>query len=194
MQHLTSIPSMRRLAVLVAAGAAVLLGACSRESAPPAVSAELVALQDRAAIENLLADYYAGFGASGEHDFSSFFTPDGVLDVNGMVATGADQIRAMYKQAAGTPPPVRSADAPPPGRSVMVLSNLSIRVEGDRATSNSLFTALHTDSLTGRPWVNEYGREHNEYVRRDGRWQISRRIVTTDAGMPESLLKGYIQR
>ncbi|MCC6201653.1 MAG: nuclear transport factor 2 family protein, partial [Gammaproteobacteria bacterium] len=148
----------------------------------------------RAAIGDLLADYYAGFGAGGEHDFSAFFTVDGVLDVNCMVATGAEQIRAMYTRAAGAPPPARPADAPPPGRSVMVLSNLSIQVEGDRATSNSLFTALHTDALTGQPWVNEYGREHNEYVKRDGRWQISRRTVTTDAGMPASLLPGYIQR
>lgn len=198
LEYSTSNRAMQRLAVLVATGAAALLFvACAKAPAPPAppaVSPELVAQQDRAAIENLLADYYGGFGAGGEHDFSAYFTPDGVLDVNGLVATGADQIRAMYKQTAGAPPPARPANAPPPGRNTMVLSNLSIHVEGDRATSSSLFTALHTNSLTGKPWVNEYGREHDEFVKRDGRWLISKRTVTTDAGMPASLLKGYIPR
>lgn len=194
MQNPTSSPFIRCLAASVAVGAIALLGACTQAPAPPAVSKEIVALQDRAAIENLLAGYYAGFGAGGEHDFSAFFTPDGVLDVNGMVAKGADQIRAMYQRAAGAPPTVRPADAPPPGRSDMLLSNLNIQVEGDRATASLLFTALHTDALTGRPWVNEYGRESDDLVKRDGRWLISRRTVTTDAGMPASLLPGYIQR
>lgn len=194
MRYPTSSPFIRWLAMLVASGTVALLGACSETPAPPAVSKELVALQDRAAIENLLAGYYAGFGAGAEHDFSAFFTPDGVLDVNGMVATGADQIRAMYQRAGGAPPPARPADAPPPGRSDMLLSNLNIQVEGERATASLLFTALHTDALTGKPWVNEYGREIDELVKRDGRWLISRRTVTTDAGMPASLLPGYIQR
>jgi hypothetical protein len=100
MRYPASARARRRVALLVATGAATLLvAACAMSPAPPlpsppAVSPELVALQDRAAIESLLADYYAGFGADSGHDCTVWFTPEGVLDMNGLVATGADQIRA----------------------------------------------------------------------------------------------------
>jgi len=54
---------------------------------------------ENAAIEDFFNDYYAQFGPDSRHDFMSFFTADGRLEVNGLVANGYDEIKAMYVQA-----------------------------------------------------------------------------------------------
>src|SRR5690348_3056879 len=73
--------------------AAAAAPAAPAAQAPAPLPTEVVTLIDRAAIENLYADYYAHFG-TGFVDYSQYFTQDGVLDVNGLVAKGADQIKA----------------------------------------------------------------------------------------------------
>ena len=54
---------------------------------------------ERAAIEDLFNDYYSQFGPNGQHNFVSYFTANGRLEVNGLVANGIDEIKAMYAQA-----------------------------------------------------------------------------------------------
>ena len=68
--------------------------ACSE--APTTTPPELTALVERVAIEDFFNDYYAQFRPNSQHDFMSFFTADGRLEVNGMVANGKDEIKAMY--------------------------------------------------------------------------------------------------
>jgi hypothetical protein len=151
---------------------------------------------DRAAIENLLADYYAHIG-SATFDFSKYFTADGVLDVNGLVAKGADEIRALYVRAGGgagvAPPPERDPSAPPPGKFHMHMTNLKVDVVGETATAELFWNSVRADTLISAPRVTEYGRERTELVKRAGRWLIKRRVVTSYGGMPEGLLKPYMQ-
>ena len=64
--------------------------------APKITAATLI---DRAMIEDLLIDYYGQLG-SGKHDFSYWFAPDGVLDVNGEVGQGKAGIEKIYKDTA----------------------------------------------------------------------------------------------
>ena len=68
-------------------------------------SAALTALIDRAQIEDMLVDYYANLGGA-DRGFGSYYTADGVLDVNGIVARGKLGIEDLYKRtAAATPRP-----------------------------------------------------------------------------------------
>ena len=60
--------------------------------APAAQSPEVTALIDRTVIENLLVDYYSHIGNS-SFNFGQYFVRDGVLDVNGIVAKGAEEIK-----------------------------------------------------------------------------------------------------
>jgi hypothetical protein len=52
------------------------------QTAPAAKSPGITALIDRAAIENLMVDYYSHIG-NGSFNFGQYFAKDGVLDVNG---------------------------------------------------------------------------------------------------------------
>jgi len=169
-----------------------LLAACAPPPPPPppatqaALPAEVTALVDRAAIENLLVDYYAQLG-SGRHDFGTYFAADGRIDVDGQVAQGQEAIEKLYASFASESPPE-------PGTFRMLLSNLRIAVDGDKATADVMWTGLHSASLTELPRVVEQGREHDELVKIDGKWKFSNRIITSDGGMDKRLLKSYVKR
>ena len=178
----------RLIAILAALG---FMAACSAEltTAPP----ELTALVERADIEDLFSNYYSQFGPNGRHDFMSFFTTDGRLEVNGLVANGYDEIKAMYVQAGagGEEKPPQAEGAVPEGVSEMMYTNLKIDLQGDRAVATLLWYSVKSDLLTSAPKITEYGRERTELVKQDGRWLISKRVILSEGGMPEGLLTSY---
>jgi len=160
------------------------------------IPAEVMAIIDRAAIENLLADYYAHIGTA-TYDFGKYFAADGVLDVNGLAAKGAEEIKALYVRrggGAGAAPPPRDPSLPPRGKFVMQMSNLKIEVNGDIARAELFWNSVLSATLVTEPKVTEYGHDLVELGKRDGRWLIKRRIVTSYGGMPESLLGPYKAR
>lgn len=153
---------------------------------------DLPTLAERAAIEDLFADYYAQFGPDTDHNFTGFFTEDGVLEVNGLVATGADEIEAMYVQAGvDDEEEVTPANAIPEGVGETFYSNLRIEIDGDTAVATMLWFSTSSELLTSPPSVTEYGRERTELVKQGGRWLISRRWILSEGGMPEGLLSSY---
>ncbi len=160
-------------------------------SAMPAAAQEhaattLTMLLDRAQIEDMLVDYYAQLG-SGRHDFGAFYVEDGVLDVNGLVAQGKKPIEDLYKKTAeGTPRR--------PGKFNMLLTNLKIVVNGDSATADVLWTGVNSETVKAVPQFIEQGREHDELVKRAGRWYFKRRVITSDGGLPAMFEKTYKQR
>ena len=63
----------------------------------------LTTLLDRAQIEDMLVDYYGQLGA-GRSDFGNYYVPDGILDVNGIVAQGQKPIEDLYRKIGGQQP------------------------------------------------------------------------------------------
>jgi hypothetical protein len=181
----------RLLALLAALG---FIAACSET--PTTASPELTELMERTAIEELFTDYYAQFRPDSQHDFKSFFTADAHLDVNGFVVNGRDEIKATYDQidAGGEDEEKKAENAVPGGMGEMVVTNLKIDLQGDRAVATLLWHAIMSDLVTSAPRVIEYGRERTELVKQDGRWLISERVVLTEGGMPEALLASYPKR
>lgn len=161
-------------------------------AAPPP---ELTALLDRVAIEDLLVDYYAQIGTD-NHDFSKYFTTDGTLEVNGLIANGKAEITGLYDRAGGGIDETTSSsdDKVPPGKFNMVMSNLKVAVHGDTAVANMLWYSIVSPTLIAPPSVTEHGHDRTELVRQGGRWLISKRVVTSDGGMPEGLLDSYLGR
>ena len=101
-------------------------------------------LMERVAIEDLFIDYYAQFRPDSKHDFKSFFAADGRLEVNGLVYNGLDEIKAIYGQlnAGGNEEKEPKAEkAIPEGVSEMMLTNMKIDVQGDKAVATFLCTA-----------------------------------------------------
>ena len=161
--------------------------------APAAQSPEVTALVDRAAIENLIVDYYSHIGNS-SFNFGQYFVKDGVLDVNGIVAKGAEEIKALYVRASGgaaAAPPKRDPNAPPRGMFNMQLTNLKVEVTGNTATADMFWSSVESKTLISPPSVTEYGRDHTELVKQNGHWLIKHRVVTSGGGMPEGELQSY---
>jgi hypothetical protein len=180
------------LALTVLASGCIATGVNER-AAPAPQSPEVTALIDRAAIENLMMDYYAHIGESA-FNFSQYFVKDGVLDVNGYVAKSAEEIKALYVQASGgaiAAPPKRDPNAPPPALYNMQLTNLKVEVTGDTATADMFWSSMESKTLISPPSVTEYGRDHTVLVKQNGHWLIKKRIVTSGGGMPEGEVKSY---
>jgi ketosteroid isomerase-like protein len=146
----------------------------------------MATLLDRAQIEQMLVDYYAQLGA-GRHDFGAYYVDDGTIDVNGLTAQGQKGIEELYKKvAAGTPRR--------PGTFRMLLTNLKITVNGDTATADAIWTGINSADVKSAPQFVEQGREHDELVKRNGRWLFKHRLITSDGGLPAMFEKTYQKR
>jgi hypothetical protein len=168
------------------ASAALMLAASAAPAAAEHPATTLSTLLDRAHIEDMLVDYYSQLGAGG-HDFGAFYLEDGVLDVNGIVAQGRKPIEDLYKKSAEGTPARR-------GTFRMLLTNLKIVVNGNSATADVVWTGVNSETVKATPQFVEQGREHDEMVKRDGRWYFKRRVITSDGGLPAMYEKTYKKR
>ncbi len=186
--------NLRLFAVLAILG---LMAACSNAPTEVPVSPEVAALVDRAAIIDHINDYYGQFRRDGVQDFSSFFTDDAKLDVNGWVVSGRDGIKGMYSQAGfiGDDEKAPKAEgAVPKGVGETLYTNMDIDLKGDKAVVNMIWLTVGSELLTSPPKITEYGTEWAELVRQDGRWLFKSRIILSEGGMPEASLESYLNR
>ena len=137
-------------------------------------------LLDRVQIEDLLVDYYQPLGGNaGREELSSFFTEDGVIDINGRVYSGREGITQAYKDAgaANTGNPVFK------GKFVMLMNNPRIEIHGNTATADVVWTGIVTTTPPDQPHLAEQGREHDDLVKVKDEWMITRRIITSTGGL-----------
>ncbi len=144
-------------------------------------NAELIALQDRIAIEDMMFQLYAEItdydGA--RETIGSHYTEDGVMDVNGIVMNGRDEIQAAYSGR-------RNEDVDPSETFVMLLGNPRIVVDGDSATLNGIWTGVVNPDLNTQPQIMEQGTETTELVKVDGTWLIKSRLITSLSNVPDA--------
>ena len=171
-----------RLIALVAALLSAQVGPALAQQPPMTITT----LMDRAQIEDLLVDYYSHLGTGGG-DFGDFYVADGILDVNGLIAKGQQGIKELYEK-------VRHETPRRPGTFRMLLTNPHIVVTSDAATADVIWTGVNSASVNSMPQIVEQGREHDELVKRDGRWYFKRRVITTDGGLPAMFEKTYQKR
>ena len=172
-----------RRCLLVAAALMLVASAVPALADPPTT---LTALLDRGQIEDMLVDYYGQLG-SRRSDFGTFYVEDGVIDVNGLVAQGQKPIEELYKRIAqGTPKRA--------GTFRMLLTNPKIVVSGDTATADVIWTGVNSETVEAAPQFIEQGREHDDLVKRNGRWYFKHRTITSDGGLTEMFEKTYRKR
>ncbi|MGH8148975.1 MAG: nuclear transport factor 2 family protein [Steroidobacteraceae bacterium] len=176
---------MLRSTLLVTVFACVMAAAARPAPAGPS-PATLEDLLGRAQIANMLAAYYGNLGGA-DRDMGSFYTADGVLDVNGIIARGPKAVDALYQRIARGSPRL-------PGKYNMLLTNPRIVVHGDTATADVIWTGIDSPTPESTPRFIEQGREHDELVERDGRWYFTHRVITSDAGLPAMFRKTYRNR
>jgi hypothetical protein len=137
-------------------------------------AATLQTLLDKQQIHDMLVDYYANLG-KGNSDFGSYYLPDGVINVNGLKGKGEAAIADVYKKiAAGTPKH--------PGVFRMLLTNVSIVINGNTATAATLWTGLNSPTISGPPEFVEQGTETDDLVKVNGHWLFKLRVITSNAG------------
>ena len=168
---------------ILSASLALVVSATTLAESPPTTLATLL---DRAQIEDLLVDYYGQLGGA-DRDLGSYYVEDGVLDVNGVVSRGRGPIEALYKRLTQEVP--RQA-----GKFRMLLTNPKIVVNGDTATADVIWTGIRSENPKATPKFVEQGREHDELVKRGGRWYFKYRVITSDGGLPAMFEKTYKER
>ena len=165
-----------------ATAAAVALGTvifASMAAVKPAVAeqpaATLQTLLDKQQIQDMLADYYTHLG-KGENDFGAYYLADGVIDVNGLKGQGEAAIKDVYKKiAAGTPRR--------PGIFRMLLTNVTVVVNGSTATAETLWTGINSPTKADPPQFVEQGTERDDLVKVNGHWLFKLRVITSNAGL-----------
>lgn len=154
-------------------------------SSAPAMAQQLTMenLLDRIRIEDFLTGYYYDLATGNAHELSEYFTEDALLDVDGTVAVGHDEIDALYGGSSGDDED--GGDAPSYPRGHMLLNNPVIEIDGDTATAHVIWTGVMNDGVGTRPQLYEQGREDTELVKVDGEWRIKRRYISSDSGLPD---------
>jgi hypothetical protein len=160
----------------LAAAAVLALAVLPARAAPVRTTA--ANLLDRVQIEDILADYYQSFGASKE-SFDTFFTQDGVIDVNGRVYTGQQGVAQAYKEAGEA----NRGNPTFAGKFVMLLGNPRIVITGDTAVVDAIWTGVVTAKPADQPHFAEQGKEHDELVKMNGQWMMKKRIITSIGGL-----------
>ena len=144
----------------------------------------LQALTDRAELEEMFTSYFSGGLRLG---FDKFFTPDAVVDINGMVARSFEETAELYKKVVADKPKLT-------GQFRMILSNHMIKVDGDTATVELMWTQQLNDTIKGPPRLIEQGREWDKLVRTKDGWRITKRVVIADSGLPDLFDATYTPR
>ena len=133
---------------------------------------------DRANIEDLQARYMFALDWQDAEAYAATFTEDGVLDWAKGVAEGraaiAEEARGMRAHFAK----FEAADAPTrPARLRHFISNVTLAIDGDRATGRAYWFELNNDVRDRWPYVGGYGHYEDELRRVEGQWLFSRRKI-----------------
>jgi len=164
----------RKFSMLAAAAA---LAMASADPAAAQMSAQELA--DRAAIEDLITDYYNHFGGGVESRVGEYYAEDGEMILGGRSYKGIEAIKGAYAAVPSDAPQRRSYALN------ILISNLVVKVKGDTATARLVFTETTTEKQGEPPKLLVQGREFDTLVKRNGRWLISKREILGPKGVPE---------
>jgi ketosteroid isomerase-like protein len=154
---------------------ALAVAACGAAQAP-AVTAQ--SLLDRAQISDLITRYYYNLGHASADSFAAFYTEDAQLVLGAQVYEGREGIEKAY-QGTGDSPQRRAFAFN------IVLGNMLVMVEGDRARAQVIFTEYLTEKQGDPPRVFVQGREYDWFVKQGGQWRFSKRQIMPGAQVPE---------
>ncbi len=148
--------------------------------------------EDRVAIEQLWAKYAQALDTADPEFYSSLFTPDAYLEVDGKPYKGRQAIQGVVRDIRQKLQ-VDKLPADSHGRRFgpirHILSNLIVDLHGDRATSESYWTEIISNGKNAQgvgnpPSVLKMGRYEDELVKQNGKWLYSKRIISGDLQMP----------
>jgi len=147
--------------------------------APATIAAQenLGTYEDRVAVEDVMARYVWAVDSLDADGYVAVFTPDAVIDSNGAISRGHDEIRQIVtglveRQKANV------AKGLPAGRLYHVISSprITFPKAGEALHRAYWQTVRHDES--GRMIAAAMGRSEDHLVKRNGQWLIQRRVLT----------------
>ena len=140
------------------------------------LAARVQALEYRYEIEEFILAYFGYGEARPEGGYENFYTDEPFLDLNGMICTSKADLPALYRKVGSYFPGLT-------GKYHMQITNFIIKVDGDTARVNFLWTQQINESVKGVPRFTEQGREFDHLVRVNGQWKFRKRVVISDSGL-----------
>ena len=162
---------------MVMAGAAVLFVQLPVSANADAMSVTKDTLLDRVQIEDMMVEYYTTLSLADHTGLQKYFAKNAEMVLNDQTLKGRDAIQKFYD---GTLDPRIE-----PGKFYnMMLGNPRISIKGNAAVMDAIWTGILSDSVKAPPRLIEQGTEHSEFIKQDGRWLISKRVIVSESGLP----------
>lgn len=151
----------------------VLLIAC----APTLAQGSLGAYQDRIAVEDVMARYVWAVDSLDADGYVAVFTDDAVIDSNGSISKGRDEIRGIVRSLIARRDDNR-AKGLPTANLYHVISNVRITfAKPDEALHQSYWQTVRRGK-DGAMTAAAMGRSEDRLVKRNGAWLIRSRTLT----------------
>jgi len=141
--------------------------------------------EDRAAIEDLQARYLFALDFHDPDLYVSTFTEDGVLDYGSGDVKGRQAIKDVIARMP-KPAPVAGKRA---GAARHNISNIVIKVDGNKATGVSYWFHYSNDNPERRGVFDGFGHYEDELVKANGKWLFTKRKIYNE-GRDEWAYKG----
>jgi len=141
--------------------------------------------EDRAAIEDLQARYLFALDFHDPDLYVSTFTEDGVLDYGSGEVKGRQAIKDVIARMPN-PTPVAGKRA---GAARHNISNIVIKVDGNKAASVSYWFHYSNDNPDRRGVFDGFGHYEDELVKAKGKWLFTKRKIYNE-GRDEWAYKG----
>lgn len=171
------------LRAVIAAALMLTPTAARAEANAPTVEQRLQQLEDKDAIKGIIQEYAVRLTSRDFDGYVALFAPDGTWRNGSIVKNGRAEIKAMLEgMFPDTPPGYVNND------SYMLVSNIQIELQGDRAKANSRQLSI-IRGKNGSPVPVLSGRYEDEFVRLDGEWKILHRNDITIIPSPEEWAK-----
>ncbi|MBN1568083.1 MAG: nuclear transport factor 2 family protein [Acidobacteria bacterium] len=147
-------------------------------SCAPADTGKSSYAEDRAQIEDLQARYLFALDFFDLDTYVSTFTEDGVLDIIAYQAKGRDEIRKKLEEARSVfDPASENAKGPYPPTGRHNITNIVLKIDGDRATGRSYWFHYGNSNPERKPVFDGYGHYEDEMVKVNGQWLFSKRVI-----------------
>jgi uncharacterized protein (TIGR02246 family) len=182
----TARPLFKRSTALLLSHAVALLLVVPSLSA--AATAGFGAIEDRLQIEDLCARYVMALDTSDGDEYSSLFTQDAVLDINGrQTETGRTAIRKMIDGFKAMQPQATASSDRVFGPVRHVVTSLVLNIRGTTATGESYWMEVQSNGRDHPPTVFNIGRYEDEFVKLHGKWLLHHRKIIADIGYEPTL-------
>jgi hypothetical protein len=141
--------------------------------------------EDRAAIEDLQARYLFALDFHDPDLYVSTFTEDGVLDYG----SGDVKGRQAIKDVIARMPSPAAAPGLRAGAARHNISNMVLKVDGNKATGRSYWFHYSNDNPQRRGVFDGFGHYEDELVKVNGKWLFTKRKIYNE-GRDEWAYKG----